>query len=142
MFLAIAAGAILWDHFDRHSAYVTTDDAPLSFLDPGLWPWWIAGLFVLMALEALLAVVVYRDGPLDVRLAVVNAVLASPSPVPALWLLAERAAAEPRVLPDARPRRLARRSHTIVGDRRRIRHRRDRAVGHRRRAPQGSALAR
>ena len=62
------------------SAYVVRTTRLLSFLDPGLWPWWIAGLFVLMALEALLGVVVYLDGRWTSALAVVNASSRSPSP--------------------------------------------------------------
>ena len=57
VFLAIAAGAILWDHFVGF-AY-SAEDGWSSFLDPGLWPWWIGGLLVLMVLEALLAISVY-----------------------------------------------------------------------------------
>src|SRR6478609_866506 len=48
--LAAAAFAVLWDMLIGF-----VPGTPLSFLDPGLWPWWIAGLFVLMAAEVVLA---------------------------------------------------------------------------------------
>ena len=89
VFLAIGAGAVIWDltiGFVPES--VLGSDVPLSFLNPGLWPWWIAGLFLLMALEATLAIVVYLVGRWTPALAVVNAVLALAFAVPALVLLA------------------------------------------------------
>jgi len=104
VFLAIAAGAIIWDlTIGFIPAYVTTDDAPLSFLNPGLWPWWIAGLFVLMALEAILAVVVYLVGRWTVWLAVANAVLALAVAIPALLLLAEGQLLNPEYFPTLVP---------------------------------------
>lgn len=83
VFLVLAAGAILWDLF---IGFVPTEPS-LSFLDPGLWPGWIFALFVLMALEAGLAVTVYALGRYTVWLAIVNGVLNAAIAFPAIWLL-------------------------------------------------------
>jgi hypothetical protein len=100
VFLAVGAGAIIWDlTIGFVPASVTGSDAPLSFLNPGLWPWWIAGLFVLMALEATLAVVVYLVGRWTPALAAVNAVLALAFAVPALALLAQGQLLNPAFFP-------------------------------------------
>lgn len=69
VFLAAAAGAVLWDRF---VGVVYLDGEWMSFLAPDLWPWWIVSLFVLMALEALLAISVYRKGRWDVGTATIN----------------------------------------------------------------------
>jgi len=85
VFLIIGAGAILWDQFIGFApAY-----PGLSFLDPGLWPWWITGLFVVMAIEAILQVVVFLRGRWTFGLAAVNAALNVVVAVPALVLLFE-----------------------------------------------------
>ena len=82
-FLAIMVGVVLWDLF---VGFVPTEPG-LSFLAPGLWPWWILGLFLVMALEAALAIVVYAVGHWTVGLAVANGILNLVIAVPALWLL-------------------------------------------------------
>jgi hypothetical protein len=100
VFLAIGAGAVIWDltiGFVPES--VTGSDVPMSFLNPGLWPWWIAGLFLLMALEATLAIVVYLVGRWTPALAVVNAALALAFAVPALVLLAQGQLLNPEFFP-------------------------------------------
>ncbi|NYE21256.1 permease prefix domain 1-containing protein [Microbacterium immunditiarum] len=85
VFLAIAVGVILWDHF--------IGLAPLHpgvpLLDDGLWPWWITGLFVIIALEALLAIAVYASRGWTYTLAVSNGILNAAVALPALWLLFE-----------------------------------------------------
>ena len=95
------------DHLGPHDrlrpGYVTSEDAPLSFLNPGLWPWWIAGLFVLMALEAILAVVVYLVGRWTPLLAVFNAVLALAVAIPAIILLADGQLLNPEYFPTVIP---------------------------------------
>ncbi len=98
VFLVLGAAAILWDLL---IGFVPGTD--LSFLDPGLWPWWIAGLFVLMALEGVLALLVYRAGRWTFGLAVANAVLALAVAVPALWLLAEGRLLNPGFFPTLVP---------------------------------------
>lgn len=73
VFAAVGAGALLWD---RSIGFVRVDGAALPILDPWLWPWAMAGLLALIALEAVLAIMIYRSGRWTVRLAVVNTVLA------------------------------------------------------------------
>lgn len=98
-FLVIMAGVVLWDLF---VGFVPT--APgLSFLDPGLWPWWIIGLFLVMALEAALAIVVYEVGRWTIGLAVANGILNLVIAVPALWLLFEGRLINPAYFPTIIP---------------------------------------
>ena len=73
VFAAVGVGALLWD---RSLGFVRVDGTALPILDPGLWPWAMAGLLGLIALEAVLAIMIYRSGRWTVRLAVVNTVLA------------------------------------------------------------------
>ena len=84
VFLALGVGAVLWDHF---VGWPVGDGRTMSLLDPALWPWWITGLFVVMALAAVLAVAVHAAGRWTAGLAVVNAVLNVAVAVPTLWLL-------------------------------------------------------
>lgn len=99
-FLAIMVGVVLWDLF---VGFIPAEPG-LSFLDPGLWPWWIIALFVVMALEAALAVVVYAVGHWTITLAVINGILNLVIAVPALWLLFEGRLINPAYFP------------TILGD--------------------------
>ncbi|HWI32107.1 MAG TPA: permease prefix domain 1-containing protein [Microbacterium sp.] len=85
VFLAVAAAAIVWDRF---IGFVWMGDDRLPVLNPDLWPWWIAGLFVLLAAEAGMAVAIYVKGRWTPAFAVLNAVLALAAAVPAIWLLA------------------------------------------------------
>jgi len=87
VFLTVAAGAILWDHF-RGWVYLA-DTGWMPFLAPALWPWWIGALFVAVALEALLAIWVYARGRWTMASAGVNAALNVVIAVPALWLLSQ-----------------------------------------------------
>lgn len=100
VFLAIAAGALVWDHV---IGFVPTQPG-LPFLNPDLWPWWIGGLFVLIALEAALAVVVYLLRGWTWPLAIANTVIALAVAVPALVLLARGELVNPEFFP------------TVVGD--------------------------
>ena len=95
VFLAIAVGALIWDQV---IGFVPTEPG-LAFLNPGLWPWWISGLFVLMALEAVLAVTVYLRRGWTWALAIVNTVLALAVAVPALVLLAQGMLINPEFFP-------------------------------------------
>jgi hypothetical protein len=97
-FLVIAAAAILWDLL---IGFVPGTD--LSFLSPDLWPWWIAGLFVLMAADALIAFLVFRAGRWTFGLAAANAVLAVVLAATALWLLAEGRLLNPEFFPTVLP---------------------------------------
>lgn len=71
--LVIFAGVLLWDHF---RGFPTGTGESVSILNPDLWPWWMAGLFALLAAEAVLAIVVYARGRWTNRFAVVNAAIA------------------------------------------------------------------
>ncbi|MHC9046233.1 permease prefix domain 1-containing protein [Microbacterium saperdae] len=73
VFLGIAAGALLWDRF---RGFVVVEGEALPILDPRLWPWGISALFVLIALEAVFAIVVFRKGRWSTALAVANTLLA------------------------------------------------------------------
>ncbi|WP_217182916.1 permease prefix domain 1-containing protein [Streptomyces sp. AC495_CC817] len=73
VFLGIAAGALLWDRF---RGFVVIDGESLPILDPQLWPWGIGALFVLIAAEAVFAIVIRRRGGWSTGVAVVNTVLA------------------------------------------------------------------
>ncbi|MGC5221059.1 permease prefix domain 1-containing protein [Micromonospora sp. DT81.3] len=84
VFLAIAALAILWDRF---FGFVWDGDVRMPVLNPDLWPWWIAGLFVVMLGEAAMAIAIYRNGRWTPAFAVVNTVLALAAAVPAIRLL-------------------------------------------------------
>lgn len=95
IFLAVAAGAILWDLF---IGFVPTQPG-LSFLNPGLWPVWISVLFGLMALEAGLAVAVYAVRRWTIGLAVLNGLLNFAIAVPAVWLLTQGELINPEYFP-------------------------------------------
>lgn len=73
IFLAVASGALLWDHFIGLAYSPATGWMP--FLDPDLWPWWIGGLIAVLVLEALLAISVYAKGRWDIGSATVNVIL-------------------------------------------------------------------
>ncbi|GAA2010085.1 permease prefix domain 1-containing protein [Microbacterium ulmi] len=84
VFLLVAAGAILWDHL---LGAACLGGEWISFLDPGLWPWWIGALFVAMAIEAVFAILVYARRGWTWGLAIANTVLDVVVALPALWLL-------------------------------------------------------
>ncbi|WP_243074202.1 permease prefix domain 1-containing protein [Microbacterium sp. SS28] len=101
VFLAVAAGAILWDHFVGF-AY-TTESGWVSFLAPQLWPWWIGALLVLMLFEALLAISVYAKGAWDVGSATINLILNIVVAGGALWLLSQQQLLNPEFFPAVIP---------------------------------------
>ncbi len=92
--LLVGAGAVLWDHF-----FGFVPGMRLPILAEGLWPWWITGLFVAMALEAVLAVAVFVKGRWTLPLAVANTALALAVAVPALWLLMNGQLLDPEFFP-------------------------------------------
>lgn len=71
--LAVTAAAVLWDG-TRGVVHVRGET--LSFLHPQLWPWWMAALFVLFALEAVIAVAVWIRRGWTAPLAAVNTLAA------------------------------------------------------------------
>lgn len=97
VFLAIMAGAILWDHFIG-LAY-TAGTGWISFLAPHLWPWWIGALFVVFGLKGLLAISVHARGRWDVGAATSNLVLNIVTAGGALWLLSQQQLINPDLFP-------------------------------------------
>ncbi|WP_226531933.1 permease prefix domain 1-containing protein [Microbacterium paraoxydans] len=73
VFLGISLGALFWDRF---RGFVIVDGTVVPIVDPQLWPWGISILFLLIAAEAVFAVVLFRTGRWTVGLAVVNTILA------------------------------------------------------------------
>ena len=71
--LAVTAAAVLWDG-TRGVVHVRGET--LSFLHPQLWPWWMAALFILFALEAVIAVAVWIRRGWTAPLAAVNTLAA------------------------------------------------------------------
>ena len=75
--LGIAAGLLLWDRF--FGVLLFGEGAPTHFLpllDPELWPWWAGIALLIIALEAVIAVVVYARRGWSRALAAANTVLA------------------------------------------------------------------
>lgn len=97
VFLAVGVGAIIWDRFVGLAVFGTSPESsldpqtwqPISILSHELWPWWIAALFAVMALEAVLAIVVFVRGGWTWPLAIVNAVLAAAVAIPAILLIVQ-----------------------------------------------------
>ena len=86
VFLALAAAVLVWDQL---FGLVYLDGRWMSFLDPGLWPGWMGGLLIVLAVEAAFQVVLYVRGRWTVGLAVANTVLNLVVAVPAVWLLSQ-----------------------------------------------------
>ena len=95
IFLALAAGAILWDAL---RGFVRQDGDALPILNPQLWPWWMAALLVLMLAELLLAVGVYRVRRWTAGFAAVNTLLAVAFVVPVMFLLVSGQLVNPEFL--------------------------------------------
>jgi hypothetical protein len=112
VFLALAAGAVLWDHFIGF--VYTSAEGWMPFLSPDLWPWWIGALFVLMVLEALLAISVYAKGRWDAGSATVNVFLNLVIAGGALWLLAQQQLINPEFYPAIIPADSADTVSTVV----------------------------
>lgn len=86
VFLLVAGAALVWDQL---VGLVYLEQHWMSFLSPQLWPWWIGGLLVVMALDAALRIVVYLKRRWTVSLAIANTVLNVLVAVPAIWLLTQ-----------------------------------------------------
>lgn len=111
VFLAVAAGAILWDHF---IGFGWTPEGWVPFLSPDLWPWWIGSLFVLMLFEALLAISVYAKGRWDIGSATVNLFLNLTVAGGTLWLLSQQQLINPEFFPAVIPADSADTVSTVV----------------------------
>lgn len=72
-FLALGAGALLWDRF---IGLFRPGNETVSILNPGLWPWVISALLVILAVQAALAIAVHVKGRWTLSLAVINTVIA------------------------------------------------------------------
>lgn len=95
--LAAVAGAVVWDHFFGFVYFAGEGWTP--FLAAGLWPGWVTFLFVLLALEAVLAIRVYVRGRWEASTAVANVVLNVAVTIPAIWLLREQRLLNPDIFP-------------------------------------------
>ncbi|PKI90790.1 hypothetical protein CW368_08965 [Actinomycetales bacterium SN12] len=91
--LALFAGALLWDQL---RGWTSSDGAPLSILNPELWPWGIGALLAVLVAEAALAVAVFARGHWTATFAWLNAALAAVVMVLALTALAQGALYNPR----------------------------------------------
>jgi hypothetical protein len=104
VFTGLMAGAILWDRFIGFvfapAGEFSLDGAfaSIQILDPGLWPWWIAGLFAIIVLEAMLAVAVYVNRGWTAGFALMNTVLSLAFTVPAIALLANGTLINPELV--------------------------------------------
>jgi hypothetical protein len=73
VFLGIAVGALLWDFF---RGFFPTGGDVIPILNPTLWPWTMAVLFAIIALEAAFAIAIYIRGRWTRAMAIINTVLA------------------------------------------------------------------
>ena len=86
--LGIITAALMWDHFvglariapsglgEFVSGSLSGDTVAVPVLNPGLWPLWYGALFVVIALEAALAIAVFARHGWTQAFAAVNTVLA------------------------------------------------------------------
>lgn len=93
--VVLGAGALVWDRFIGFAP----SHPGLPLLDPDLWPWWIAGLFAVMAGDAVLAILVYRRGRWTAATATANAALQTVAAVAAIWLLLQQRLINPDFWP-------------------------------------------
>lgn len=84
VFLGAVVAAVAWDRF---IGFTPAPDGPLPFLNPALWPWWIAGLFAALAAEAAVILVVRRARHWTIALATIQTVLGVVVAVAAIGLL-------------------------------------------------------
>lgn len=94
-FLAIAVGALFWDHL---RGLTVVDGEILPVIDPALWPTGILPLFAIILLEALFAVAIFRRGHWDIPSAVLNTLIAAGFAGWALTLLGQGRLLNPALL--------------------------------------------
>ena len=82
--LLFAGGFIVWQQV---AAPIVIDGQSYPVFDPGLWSSWLPWFLVVISLELVFTVATYVVGRWTWASAVVNAVLAAASAVPAIWLL-------------------------------------------------------
>ncbi|MBD7956102.1 hypothetical protein H9651_00420 [Microbacterium sp. Sa4CUA7] len=113
VFLVLIVGAVIWDRFFG-LAYLAEAGGWLPVLSPALWPGWILGLFVLIALEVALAVTVYVQGRWTMATATVNAALNVALVAPLLWLLSRQELLNPGLFPGLIPAASAETVETVL----------------------------
>jgi len=79
-----AIGGLLWQQIS--SVFRDAAGAPIPMLQPDLWSFWLPYFFVVLALTAVHAVVLYRTGRWTVVLAITSGVLNLAGAVPLIWL--------------------------------------------------------
>ena len=84
VFLVLVALALVWQ---QTSSPVTSDGESVPVLDPALWSGWIPWLLLVLAAQAVVAVLVYRRGRWSRGLALANIALDLAFAVPLLLLL-------------------------------------------------------
>ncbi|KAA9394381.1 hypothetical protein FCK90_07920 [Kocuria coralli] len=90
--LGVGAAALI---ADRLFGILWLSGDRMMVMNPGLWPWWIAGLFVLIVADAARAIAVYVRRGWTVGLAAFNTALTLVGSVTAIVLLARGAAINP-----------------------------------------------
>ncbi|WRS29513.1 hypothetical protein U6G28_08275 [Actinomycetaceae bacterium MB13-C1-2] len=108
IFVTLAAGALLWDHFiglvflggDHFDAStgVREQTNHFSVLNPQLWPWWITALFFLLAVDAVVAIMVYRSRGWSKGLAAADTITTLLFTGEALYLLITGALVNPELI--------------------------------------------
>jgi hypothetical protein len=85
VFTALFGGLLVWQQVSS----VLTDESgvPIPLLEPRLWNFWLPYFLVLLVLEVVFQVIVWRIGRWTYQLAAVNVVTSLLFTVPALWLL-------------------------------------------------------
>lgn len=108
VFLSLTVAALVWDRFVGFAFFrdgavdvgvgLGEQTRAVSVLNPELWPWWLGGMFVLIAAEAALAIAIYRNRGWTSRFAAFNTLLAVAFTVGALYLLQARELLNPEFL--------------------------------------------
>ena len=133
--LVFAAVFIVWQQV---AAPIVIDGQAYPVLDPALWSFWLPWFLVVIGLEAVFTGALYLRGRWTWSFAVVNALLAAASAIPAIWLIQTDQLLEPSGRRRARGPGCRRRHRDDRHDHRDL-CRRDRRLGRRRRLPQGVA---
>lgn len=82
--LVFAAVFIVWQQV---AAPIVIDGQAYPVLDPALWSFWLPWFLVVIGLEAVFTGALYLRGRWTWPFAVVNALLAAASAIPAIWLI-------------------------------------------------------
>ena len=83
VFLGLFAVAIVWQQ--SGAVWIGGERQSIPVLDPALWSFWIPYFLVLLALEAVFAIVIYLRG-WTWTMAGLNVVLSAAFTIPAVWL--------------------------------------------------------